>query len=187
MTVVAVGQIDAHLRSGLHLELVHSLPCLGDIDLVVVLVAHGKNSFRVIRNAISFRSNIVTPNQKKTPVFSRKQIQKIEKTEFKGFEIYIGKNNKQNDYIISKIAQAEDLWFHGLNFPSSHVILKLKNSKNKPTADVLEFCAKLVKNNSKAKNSTKASIIFTKRKNLKKPPNTYLGCVTYKNEIEIII
>ena len=111
----------------------------------------------------------------------------IEKTTFEGYEIYIGKNNKQNDYLISKIANGEDLWFHGLNFPSSHVILKIPNNKKEPSAKVLEFCAKLTKENSKAKNSGKTSIIMTKRKNLKKPPNTYLGYVTYKNETEIII
>lgn len=111
----------------------------------------------------------------------------IKKIEYKGYEIYIGKNNKQNDYLISKIAKAEDLWFHGLNFPSSHVILKVPNDKNNPEADILEFCAKLTKQNSKANNSGKTSIIMTKRKNLKKPPNTYLGYVTYKCETEIVI
>ncbi len=116
-----------------------------------------------------------------------KTISNIEKIEYKGYEIYIGKNNKQNDFLISKIASSEDLWFHGLNFPSSHVILKVPNNKKEPTADIMEFCAKLTKENSKAKNSGKTSIIMTKRKNLKKPPNTYLGYVTYKNEIEIVI
>ena len=111
----------------------------------------------------------------------------IEKLEYKGYEIYIGKNNKQNDYLISKVATGEDLWFHGYNFPSSHVILKIPNNKKEPTPDILEFCAKLTKENSKAKDGGKASIIMTKRKNLKKPPNTYLGYVTYKNEIEIVV
>ena len=112
---------------------------------------------------------------------------KVEPLYFKGYEIYVGKNNKQNDYIISKIATGEDLWFHGLNFPSSHVLLKLKNNDKAPSKEVLEFCAKLTKENSKAKNSGKTSIIMTKRKNIKKPPNTYLGYVTYKNEVEIVI
>ncbi|MBQ8636276.1 NFACT family protein [bacterium] len=111
----------------------------------------------------------------------------LSKIEFKGYEIYIGKNNKQNDFLISKIAKDEDLWFHGLNFPSSHVVLKIPNGKKEPSSDILEFCAKLTKDNSKAKNGGKASIIMTKRKNLRKPPNTYLGYVTYKNEIEIVI
>ncbi len=112
---------------------------------------------------------------------------KIGKIEFDSWEIYIGKNNKQNDYLISKIASGEDLWFHGLNFPSAHVILKIYNNKNNPPASVLEYCARLVKENSIAKNSTKTSIIMTKRKNLKKPPNSYPGYVTYKNEIEIVV
>lgn len=109
------------------------------------------------------------------------------KINFKGFDIYIGKNNKQNDYLISKVADGEDLWFHGLNFPSAHIILKVPNNKKPPTREVLEYCAKLTKENSKAKLSGKTSIIFTKRKNLKKPPNTYLGYVTYKNETEVVI
>ena len=109
------------------------------------------------------------------------------KLEYKGYDIYLGKNNIQNDYLISKVASSEDLWFHGLNFPSSHLILKVPNNKKYPSREVLEFCAKTVKENSKAKNSGKTSIIMTKRKNLKKPPNTYPGYVTYKNETEIVI
>lgn len=111
----------------------------------------------------------------------------IQKLEYKGFDIYIGKNNKQNEYLISKIASSEDLWFHGQGFPSSHIILKVPNNKKEPDASVLEYCAKLTKENSKAKYSGKTPIIMTKKKYLKKPPETYPGYVTYKNEIEIII
>lgn len=112
---------------------------------------------------------------------------KIEPINYKGYDIYIGKNNKQNDYLISKIAKDDDLWFHGQNFPSAHIILKVPNNKKEPDKDILEFCAKLTKENSKARNGGKAPIIMTRRKYLKKPPNTYLGYVTYKNEIEIVI
>lgn len=111
----------------------------------------------------------------------------INKIIYKNYEIYIGKNNIQNDYLISKVAKDDDLWFHGQNFPSSHIILKVPNNKKSPDKEVLEFCAKLTKENSKAKNSGKTPIIYTKRKNLKKPPNTYPGYVTYKNESEIVI
>ena len=111
----------------------------------------------------------------------------ITKINYKGFDIYIGKNNKQNDYLISKIASSEDLWFHGQGFTSSHVILKILNNKKEPDREVLEYCAKLTKENSKAKFSGKTPIIMTKRKFLKKPPDSYPGYVTYKNETEIII
>jgi len=113
--------------------------------------------------------------------------QELEPIVFEDFKIYIGKNNKQNDYLISKIASGEDLWFHGQGYPSSHVILKVPSDKKEIPPNVLEFCAKLTKKNSKAKNSGKALVIYTKRKNLKKPPNTYLGYVTYKNEVEIVV
>ena len=122
-------------------------------------------------------------NKKDNP---RKKEFKLNELEFEGFKIYFGKNNKQNDYLISKIASSEDLWFHVLNCPSSHVILKITKDK-KPSKEVLEYCAKLAKDNSKAKFSGKTPIIMTKRKNLKKPPDTYLGYVTYKNEVEIVV
>lgn len=141
--------------------------------------AKNYNELKEIKNEIIDLGYI---QDKKEKIDSRPEC-----VEYKGWEIYIGKNNKQNDFLISKIAQGEDLWFHGQNFPSSHVILKIPNNKKEPSADVLEFCAKLTKENSKAKDGGKASIIMTKRKNLKKPPNTYLGYVTYKNETEIVI
>ena len=124
--------------------------------------------------------------KKPTKQNSEKNNIQIEKIEFQNYQIYLGKNNKQNDYLISKIAKNEDLWFHGQGFPSSHVILKVLDNNEVPK-EVMEFCAKLTKENSKAKNSSKAPIIMTKRKNLKKPPNTYPGYVTYKNETEIVI
>ncbi len=99
-----------------------------------------------------------------------------------GGRIYIGKNNRQNDYIISKLAGDEDMWFHVHNCAGSHVLLKTQNI----TDDLILQCAKLAKEYSSAKNS-KAGVIYTKRKYLRKPPGANLGYVTYKNEKEIII
>ena len=97
--------------------------------------------------------------------------------------IYIGKNNKQNDYIISKLASDEDLWFHTIDCPGSHVLLKTQ----KLTDELILECAKLAKENSQGKNSSKIGVIYTKRKYLRKPPKANLGYVTYKNEKEIVI
>lgn len=102
------------------------------------------------------------------------------------FTIYIGKNNKQNDYIVSKLAKDEDLWFHTKNCAGSHVLLKAENN-TEPDEKIIFECAKLAKEHSNAKNSSKVGVIYTKRKFLKKPPGANLGYVTYKNEKEIII
>ena len=108
----------------------------------------------------------------------------IEKIDYPdGTRIYIGKNNKQNDYIVSKLASEEDLWFHVHNCAGSHILLKTQ----KVTEELIINCAKLAKEYSSANNSAKAGVIYTKRKYLRKPPGAALGYVTYKNEKEIVV
>lgn len=97
--------------------------------------------------------------------------------------IYIGRNNKQNDMIVSKISSEDDLWFHTKDCPGSHILLKTQ----KVTDELIYKCAKYAKEYSNASTSTKAGIIYTKRKYLRKPPAAALGYVTYKNEKEIVV
>lgn len=100
--------------------------------------------------------------------------------------IFVGKNNKQNDYIVSKLARNEDLWFHAHNIAGSHVLLRIEAGQQ-PTDEIIFECAKLAKEHSSAKNSSKVGVIYTKAKYLKKPTGANLGYVTYKNEKEIIV
>lgn len=102
------------------------------------------------------------------------------------FTVYIGKNNKQNDYIVSKLARENDLWFHVHNCAGSHVLLKIESGQKADDKIIFE-CAKLAKQYSSAKDSSKVGVIYTHAKNLKKPPGANLGYVTYKGEKEIII
>ena len=110
----------------------------------------------------------------------------IDERKIYGFTVYIGKNNKQNDYIVSKLAKENDLWFHTRNCAGSHVLLKLPNNENVDEKVIFE-CAKLAKHYSQGSDSTKVGVIYTKRKYLRKPPSANLGYVTYKNEREIVI
>lgn len=110
----------------------------------------------------------------------------IESLNIRGFKIYIGKNNRQNDEIVSKVSHGEDYWFHVQNAPGSHILLKVPDS-NEPDDNIIYECCKLAKKYSTAKDSTKAGVIYTKRKFLKKPPGANLGYVIYKNEKEIIV
>ena len=119
-------------------------------------------------------------------VDKKDQQQKVEAVNFKGFNIFVGKNKVQNDYILSKISSAEDLWFHPLNAAGAHVLVKLNNSKDIVSDDVLLKAAELTKEFSSQKNNSKCSIIYTKRKYVKKA-NNKLAFVTYKNETEIIV
>lgn len=103
--------------------------------------------------------------------------------ELGGYKVFVGKNNRQNDYIVSKLSKDEDWWFHTKDCAGSHVLLKCAN----PSDELIFECAKLAKQYSKGALSTKIGVIYTKRKFLKKPPKSNLGYVTYKNEQEIII
>lgn len=112
---------------------------------------------------------------------------KLTKEEIDGFTVYIGKNNKQNDYLYSKISSGDDVWFHVLNTPGSHVIAKTGSSSQQLKDETVLKIAKLAKQYSTAKNSTKAAVVYTLRKYIKRPNNTKSGFVVYKNETEIVV
>ena len=107
----------------------------------------------------------------------------LEPIEIDGCKVYVGKNNRQNDLIVSKLSRDEDWWFHTKDCAGSHVLLKCEN----PSDKIILACAKLAKQYSKGSLSSKVGVIYTKRKYLKKPPKANLGYVTYKNEREIIL
>ena len=115
---------------------------------------------------------------------SQKEIN-IEKQNIYGFDVYIGKNNKQNDYIVSKLAKDEDIWFHTRQCAGSHVLLKTNGRE--PDEKVLFECCKLARKYSSSTLPSKVGVIYTKAKNLKKPPAAHLGYVTYRNEKEILV
>ena len=107
------------------------------------------------------------------------------KFDINGFEVYVGKNNKQNDYIISKLSKDEDYWFHTRLCAGSHVLLKVRESE--PNESTIYECCKLARENSSAMQPSKVGVIYTKRKFIKKPPKAPLGYVIYKNEKEMLI
>lgn len=100
-----------------------------------------------------------------------------------GYKVFVGRNNRQNDFIVSKLAKDEDYWFHTKDCAGSHILLKCATPDDK----LIFECAKLAKEYSKGSKSSKVGVIYTQSKNLKKPPKANLGYVIYKNEQEIII
>jgi len=107
------------------------------------------------------------------------------KFNYKGFNIFVGKNNIQNDNLTFTIARKGDIWFHVKNAPGSHTILKATNEEI--SEDILEFSASLAAFYSKLKESPKVEIDFTEVKNVKKIPGQKPGMVTYTNYKTIYI
>jgi len=111
----------------------------------------------------------------------------VEKIDLENFQIFIGKNNRQNDYIISKLAASEDFWFHVQGNFGSHILVKCKFKTEHLPDEILLQAAKLAAKYSESRLNSKINVIYTKRKYLRKPPGANLGYVTYKNEKEITV
>ena len=107
------------------------------------------------------------------------------KYDIDGFTVLVGKNNKQNDYISTKLANSNDIWLHVKDFQGSHVILRTDGKT--PTQDTLNKCAKLAKEHSKAKQSSNIPVDYTLVKYVKKPSGSRPGMVVYTHEKSVIV
>lgn len=95
-----------------------------------------------------------------------------------GFDIYVGRNNTQNDYLTLKLANASDLWFHTKDIHGSHTVIKLGIDKEVPKNTVIE-AAQLAAYYSKGRESSQVPVDYTTIKNVKKPNGAKPGMVIY--------
>ena len=130
------------------------------------------------------KSNQNKNMKQKSKKFPNK-ISELLKYDIDGFTVLIGKNNKQNDYITTKLANKEDLWFHVKDFHGSHVILKTENKI--PSPETLYKCAMLAKEHSKAKQSSNVPVDYAYVKYVRKPSGSKPGMVIYSNNKTIYI
>lgn len=98
--------------------------------------------------------------------------------------IYVGKNNKQNDYITLKLANKDDYFFHIQQVPGSHVILKLNKELSKET--ILE-AAYLAGHYSSLRNEKIVTVDYTQKKNVYKAKGAKPGMVYYNDFSSISI
>ena len=103
-----------------------------------------------------------------------------------GFDMFVGKNNYQNEELTFRVAQPNDMWFHAKQKPGSHVIVKLGDAEDLPDA-TYEEAARLAAYYSSDKVSGKIDIDYTRRKNLKKPPKSKPGFVIYHTNYSMTI
>lgn len=92
-----------------------------------------------------------------------------------GIKIYVGKNNKQNDYLTHKFAKANYYWLHAKDMPGSHVIVA---SDQLPEA-TLKAAAILAAYHSKGGQSSNVAVDYTQVRHVKKPSGAKLGFVNY--------
>ena len=103
-----------------------------------------------------------------------------------GYDIYVGKNNYQNDELTFHFANGNDWWFHAKGMAGSHVILKADKDGEIPDR-AFEEAGKLAAYYSKAKDQQKAEIDYTLKKNVKKPGSGAPGFVVYYTNYSLVI
>ena len=99
--------------------------------------------------------------------------------------VYIGKNNKQNDYVTFKLGKSTDLWFHTKNIPGSHVILK--TTLPEPNHDDIIHAASLAAFYSKGKTSEQVPVDYTQKRFVKKPNGAKPGFVIYTEQKTVYV
>lgn len=101
-------------------------------------------------------------------------------TTVNGWEIWIGRNQAENQDLTFRQSRPDDLWFHVKNYPGSHVLLRC--GKNAPTPEDLFDAAHLAAFYSRAAQGSMIPVDYTARKFVKKRPRAEPGQVLYTRE-----
>ena len=121
------------------------------------------------------------PTKKKTKLTSRP----MHYISSDGYDMYVGKNNYQNDELTFRIASGNDWWFHAKGAPGSHVIVKTKGDELPDRT--FEEAARLAAHYSKNRNAEKVEIDYVEKKHVKKPNGSKPGFVVYYTNYSMMI
>jgi len=145
-------------------------------------IAENENDLAEIRRELSDHGFI-----KKHSGNKKEKIKKSKPLHFvddNGFDIYVGKNNYQNDELTFKFATGNDWWFHTKKIHGSHVIVKT-NGKELPDS-TYEYAAELAAYYSSGRDSQKVEIDYLQKKNVKKPASAVAGFVVYYTNFSLM-
>lgn len=123
---------------------------------------------------------------------SGKSDEKIKKTEplryvsTSGYEILVGKNNRQNDTLTLKTARAADIWLHTKDIAGSHVIIRTAE-KGAPDEETIMEAAELAAYHSKGRSSSQVPVDYTAVKFVKKPAGAKPGMVIFTNNKTVYV
>lgn len=104
-----------------------------------------------------------------------------------GYDIYIGRNNKQNEELTLRFASQNDLWLHVKDAPGSHVIVRTGAKNGGITQKVIEEAASYAAFYSSHRSSTNVVVDFTRVKHVRKIPKSKPGMVSYTNQKSIVV
>ncbi|CAN5384300.1 NFACT RNA binding domain-containing protein [soil metagenome] len=99
-----------------------------------------------------------------------------------GWTIYVGRNRHENDHLLSRLSQPNDLWLHVLGQGGAHVLIRVPASKQEPPLNTIKEAAQVAARLSKASTGSKVRVVYTQCKHVKKLGKDKPGLVRYENE-----
>ncbi|MEM7554603.1 MAG: NFACT RNA binding domain-containing protein [Cyanobacteria bacterium P01_A01_bin.84] len=133
------------------------------------------------------REELITQTYIEDTEYRRRSSSKADSTNFRrdrtpsGFEVLIGRNNRQNDLLTFRVAGDYDIWFHAQEIPGSHVLLRLAPGASLEKTD-LQYVANLAAYYSRSRQSEQVPVIYTESKYVYKPKGAKPGIAIYKKE-----
>ncbi len=118
-----------------------------------------------------------------------KQDKKLPPIKFKssaGYDILVGRNNKQNDKLTQQLANNQDLWIHVKDIAGSHTIIRNHTGKEIPQATI-EEAAQIAAFHSKGRSSSNVPVDYTQVKYVNKPTGAKPGMVHYENQTTLYV
>ena len=102
-----------------------------------------------------------------------------------GFEVLVGRNNKENTALTHRIGRSTDFWFHVQGFPGSHVLVR-SSGKDLQLPDIL-FAAQLAAYHSKARQSGNVAVDYTRIKQVWRLKGESGGKVNYTGQKTVYV
>ena len=147
-----------------------------------ISLAEDYNELSLIENELLSTGLITNKNQ---VVKRRKENESFCRVyDIQGFAVRAGRNNTENDKLTFN-SKPEDVWIHAKDYHSSHVVIEAKG-KTVPYSVIIlscEICAYY----SKGREGGKTEVVYTERKNVKKPSRSNPGFCTYDNYKSVIV
>ena len=152
-----------------------ALKYLASLD-ASLLTATTKNEIEEIRQEMVAAGIIKELGKKKKTALQKSQPLHIKVRQ--GVDLYIGKNNKQNDYVTFTLGGPRDLWFHTKDIPGSHLIMKAAAA----TDEDIQLAIALAAYFSKGRNGSNVPVDCVERRYVKKPAGSKPGFVIFTNQ-----
>lgn len=130
-----------------------------------------------IKRELSEQGYIKTPREEKSR--GQKLSEPIKYLSSDGYEILVGRNNRQNDLLTFKTARAADIWLHVKDIPGSHVIVR--NASGEVPENTIFEAAIIAAYHSKGRTSSGVPVDYTAVKFVKKPAGAKPGMVIFTN------